>query len=277
MPLEIPEKISAEEWRKLPETQQPIFRQSGDDPNYYEYAVPQFHNSMKNAKAERDEYRSQVDSLKAEIGVYKQFGSPDDLSDLKQREELIKNQTATLEDQIRQANEDARKREADNVKRMQAERDSAYSSMLDYAKRNRVELMIENSGIDPDYRSEAINAAMSAIQTEMRDGQPVFTVMENGQIARDPDTHDPMTPERWFHAYRQKKGKLFKGETQAKGPGFTPGQGNLSGALQDKDPTTWTMQEKMEFQRQNGANFSTAYAALHKAWAAKRLAEKKSA
>lgn len=272
MSLEIPEKIPAEEWKKLPESQRPIFRQSNDDPGMYEYAVPQFHNSMVNAKTERDEFKSQLESYKAELNTYKKFGEPDKLADLVQREELIKNQTATLEDQIRQANEEARKREAENVKRITSERDQYKNGLADYAKRMRVEAMVESSGIDPDYKEEAINAAMSAIHAEIRDGNPVLTVTDGkGGIARDAETGDPMTPERWLQTYRQKKAKLFKGETgDNSGSGMNAGRGGGAGSLMDKDPLTWSFQEKEEYRRMQGPRFTENYNKLLQSWANKR-------
>lgn len=274
MTFEIPDSISSEEWSKLPDKQKPIFRQSKEDPGKYEYAVPQFHNSMVNAKQERDAVKAALSDAESQLGIYKKFGDPQKIADLLQREDLIMDQTRTMEDKIRQANEDARKREAENVKRLADERDFYKNGMTDYAKRTRVEAMVEASGIDPDYKEEAINAAMRAIQSEIRDGMPVLTVMDGENIARDPDTGDPMTPERWFQQYRTKKAKLFKGDAKGEGPGFPPGRGQ-QGSLYDKDPLEWTFEEKKQFQKETGVRFQSEYAKLLQLWNGKRSKDKR--
>lgn len=279
MALEIPEKISREEWDKLPEAQKPIFRQAENDPNMYEYGVPQMFNSMKNAKAEREAERKAREAAEAAASAYKKFGDPSYIEDLIQRESLIKDGTKTLEESIMKANRDAEEKwrgmvdeSKKAVQRLENERRADYQA-------NIIRSLVLGSGVDPEYTEEVMLSFSRQLKTELRDGKPVTYVVDPNnpnELAKDPETFDPMTPEKAFQIFRSKKGKFFKGESDGhSGGGFEPGRSGGSDAF-DTDPLTWDFATKKAYFDAHGATAQASYNKKLQAWGSKRQQKKAS-
>lgn len=279
MALEIPEKLSRDEWEKLPDAQKPIFRQVENDPNTYEYGVPQMFSSMKNAKAEREAERKAREAAEAAAAAYKKFGDPAFIEDLVQREGMIKEGTKNLEDAIMKANRDAEEKwrgvvdeSKKAVSRLEADRKSDHQS-------NIIRSLVLGSGVDPEYADEVMLSFGRQLKTELRDGRPVTYVIDPNnpnELAKDPETFDPMTPEKAFQLFRSKKGKFFKGESDGhSGGGFEAGRGGGGDAF-DTDPLTWDFATKKAYFDANGANAQAGYNKKLQAWDAKRQQKKAS-
>lgn len=278
MSLEIPEKLSAEEWSKLPDNQKPMFLQSDNDPAMYEYAVPVLARSMKNAKSERDKLKEELEKASQRTKVYEQFGDPDKISDLLQREQMLMDGTKNLEEGMKKAAKDAEERWGGMVKDLRKENDSLKSMRLNDFKESVINSLLTNSGVDPEYADEVKMALGRRIKAEEREGKirvVVVSADNPNELEKDNDTFEPLTPEKFLLQYRAKKAKFFKGETEGSGSGFPPnGRGRGSASFDDKDPKTWTFNEKKEFmQRYGGAHTpqaQSAYAKLMNSWADKR-------
>lgn len=273
MALEIPEKLSRDEWEKLPENQRPIYRQSENDPALYEYYVPTMFNSMKNAKAEREAERKAREAAEATAAAYKKFGDPAFIEDLVQREGLIRDGTKTLEESIMKANRDAEEKwrgvvdeSKKAVQKLEAERKADHQA-------NIIRSLVLGSGVDPEYSDEVMLSFSRQLKTELRDGRPVTYVVDPNnpnELAKDPETFDPMTPEKAFQVFRQKKAKFFKGDTDGQsGSGFDSARGARSDAF-DSDPLTWDFATKKAFFDSMGANAKAAHQKKLQAWESKR-------
>jgi hypothetical protein len=279
MTLEIPEKIAKEEWEKLPDTQKPIFRQAEGDPNFYEYAVPQMFNSMRNAKEEREREKQARETAEAQAAQFKKFGDPAKIEDLLAREEMLKDSTKTMEEAMSKAKREADERYNGLISDLKKENQTLLSSRCQDHQNNIVNSLIANSGVEKDYEEEVRLALGKRLKTELRDGVPhTFVVSDENpnELAKDPDTFDPMSPERYFQQYRQRKSRFFKGDTEGSGSGFTPGRGGRSDMF-DADPLTWDWQTKRDFFASMGANADAAYTKKLQAWDKKRSAEKRKA
>lgn len=283
MALEIPEKLAREEWEKLPDNQKPIYKQSESDPSVYEYGVPTMFNSMRNAKAEREAERKAREAAEARANAWSKFGDPSKVEDLLQRESLIRDGTKTLEEQIMKANRDAEEKyrgmveeSRKRVERLESERRADHEA-------NIVRALIANSGVEKEYEDEVMLSFRRQLKTELRDGRPVTYVVDANnpnELAKDPDTFDPLTPERAFQIYRQKKSKFFKGDTgEQSGSGFSQARGGQADSF-DGDPLEWSFATKRAFfDSMGGPNSPNAKAAYDKklqAWTTKRQQKKAS-
>lgn len=275
--VEIPEKLSAEEWQKLPDHLKPIFHRS-DEQGMYEYSGVVLANSMKSAKEERDKLRAEKERLENQYKAYSQFGDPEAIADLMSREQLIRDGTKHLEDGIKKAKAEADERYGGMLRDLKKENERLLNERLNDHKNAVIDGLLANSGVDPEYMDEVRLSIGRRIKTELRDGRIVSVVVseENpNEIAKDPDTFDPLTPERYFQMYRTKKSKFFRGETEGSGAGFAPnGRGTGPRNFDDKDPKQWSFAEKREFMNRYGGagtpQAQQAYQKLLNSWAAKR-------
>lgn len=278
MALEIPEKIAKEEWEKLPESQRPIFRQAKDDPNFYEYAVVEMFSSMRNAKEEREKERVAREAAEQAAAQFKKFGDPSKIEDLLSREEMLKDSTKTMEEAMARAKREAEERYSGIVNDLKTENQKLLSSRCNDHQQNIINALIAGSGVEKEYEQEVRLSLSQIFKTELRDGRPhTFVVSETNpnELAKDPDTFDPLTPERYFQQFRQRKGKLFRGDTgDASGSGFTPGRGNGADMF-DTDPLDWDFATKSAFFTAMGANAQAAYNKKLQAWDKKRASQKK--
>lgn len=246
--------ITKEEYEGLPKDEKPIFHQDKDNPEKYVYSGEIIHNSMVNAKQERDKYKSEAETAKAKASLYEKFGDPAEIDKLFQRKAMIEDQTKSMEEQISRANQEAREREAGRVKAAMDERDSFKNGLLQFAKSNVIDGLLANSGIDPAYEEEARLALERRLKTDFENGRPVTYVMSEknpNELARDPESGDPMSPSKFFAMYRQSKSKFFAGDTTGSGAGFTQSRGSGASSLDDKDPATWSWPERKEWTARN--------------------------
>lgn len=277
MALEIPEKLSREEWEKLPDAQKPIFRQAETDQNIYEYGVPQMFNSMRNAKSEREAERKAREAAEARAKAFERFGDPAKIEDLVQRESILREGTKTLEEHMIKANRDAEEKYRGIVEENKKRLEQLERERRNDHQSNIVRSLIASSGVDQEYADEVMIGFSRQLKTELRDGRPVTYVVDPnnpGELAKDPDTFDPLTPERAFQIYKAKKPKFFKGESDGhSGAGFNAARGGQADAF-ESDPLEWNFQTKKAFFDAMGPNADAAYKKKLQAWATKRQQKK---
>lgn len=277
--FEIPDKISREEFDGLPDRQKPIFVQSSGDPNIYEYAVPQLANSMRNAKVERDAEKRAREAAEEKARAYEKFGDPKEIEDLRSREALIRDGTKTLEDAIMRAKREAEDRYNSIVSEKSQRIIELEAARIRDHEGSLLQRLVASSGADPAYTDEIMLSFGRQLKTEVRDGRLQTYVMdpENPkELAKDPQTFDPLTPERAFQLFREKKAKFFKGETDGQsGAGFNGGRGSGGGDSFDSDPLTWSFATKKAFFDTMGQNARQAYDKKLAAWDQKRQAQRK--
>lgn len=278
MSFDIPEKISKEEWEKLPDSQKPIFRQSEKDQNFFEYAVPAMFNSMKNAKAEREAEKKAREEAEQKLNAFAKIGDPTVFEDLMQREKLLREGTKTMEEAIVRANREAEQKYAGivsgankRIKELEERRKQDYQD-------NIVSSLLESSGVDPAYKDEVRMSFSRLLKTEMKDDVPSTFVMDPekpNELMKDPQTFDPVSPQRAFQIFKQSKARLFKGDSgDNSGAGFGGGKGSDSGSF-DTDPLTWSFETKKSFFASMGKDAKDAYEKRLNAWAHRREREKK--
>lgn len=246
---DIPKEIAKPD--DVPEEFRHLYDRDGQNGNYVFKGSKVLFASMTGAKTEREEFKTKLSGVEADLAKFSALGSYDDLKALHEKSDEIKNaqiaQSGQL-DQLRAASQQ-------QIATLEATKNTKIASLEDALRAtvqdNLIATLIASASLTKEGQAIIPQLLPGNFKVELGDGNKtkVLVVDKNGQPRMNAKM-DPMTPTEVIAELREQFPSLFNGSGNAGGGGGDTDNVVLPG---DKKPSTWNPAQKAAYMREHGS------------------------
>lgn len=227
-------------------------------------------NSMTGAKAEKQELSAKLSAINAQMDKYAKLGDVAGLESLIAKKAEIEAANVNVDARIAELRQQSQEQLRTVENQYQGKVSGLETALQTTVRETMISSLISSANLTDEGKSILPQLLPQFFKVELADGyKPKIIVVDEKGSPRMNAKMDPMQPADVINEMREKFPSLFKGAGRT--GGGSPGTDQATGSLpKNKQPSTWTAQEKSNYMREHGAK---AYEELVKTEGAARQAE----